>query len=181
MLLGDASVTPSSPSRVTSRISMAQSIVNFPYLWFVWGIIGPLCQSLPYVNFHTLGGKIYLNIVIRTRGYAALSLLLNQFIVDGVKRVPIDIFNLLTPIAIAHWIMCNGGRQANGLVLCTDSFTVFDVVQLMNVLLIKYDIYSTINYNNKQPRIYINRVNLLKLRRLVLPHMCKFSQYKLGL
>jgi hypothetical protein len=40
--------------------------------------------------------------------------------------------------------MGNGAILNKRLVLCTDSFTLQEVVLLMNVLRIKYDIHSTI-------------------------------------
>jgi hypothetical protein len=52
--------------------------------------------------------------------------------------------------------MGDGAKLNKGLVLCTDSFTVKDVVKLSNVLKIKYDINTTIQgIKNNSPRIYI--------------------------
>lgn len=44
---------------------------------------------------------------------------------------------MLDPIAFAHWIMGYGSNSATGLLLCTDSFTIQDVVSIMNVLIIR--------------------------------------------
>lgn len=41
--------------------------------------------------------------------------------------------------------MCDGAFTHKGLTLCTDSFTLKDVVILMNVLLIKYNIRSNLH------------------------------------
>lgn len=41
---------------------------------------------------------------------------------------------LLTPVALAHLIMGDGGVRNHGLVLCTNSFVTKDVVRLLNVL-----------------------------------------------
>lgn len=40
--------------------------------------------------------------------------------------------------------MGDGAKLNKGLILCTDSFTVQELITLMNVLKIKYDINSTI-------------------------------------
>jgi len=40
--------------------------------------------------------------------------------------------------------MGDGAKLNKGLILCTDSFTIQEVITLMNVLKIKYDIDSTI-------------------------------------
>jgi LAGLIDADG DNA endonuclease family len=64
--------------------------------------------------------------------------------VNGIKVVPVDSLNLLTPIALAHWIMGDGEARDYGLILYTDSFTIQDVVHLMNVLMIKYELECTL-------------------------------------
>jgi len=50
---------------------------------------------------------------------------------------------MLTPVAFAPLIRCDGsGNAYRGLTLCTDNFTIPDIVRLMNVLLIRYGIHS---------------------------------------
>jgi len=65
------------------------------------------------------------------------------------------------------------------LILCTDFFTVPDVVRLMNVLMIKYNIECYLHYNAGLPRIYIPRREVSKVLAIVQPHMCSFFMYKL--
>lgn len=74
--------------------------------------------------------------------------------------------------------MCDGSRNKAGLVFCTDSYTVSDVVKLINVLLIKWSIQSTLNYSGGKPRIQVNNKELLKIRALVKPHMFTHFMYK---
>jgi hypothetical protein len=81
---------------------------------------------------------------------------------------------LLCPVALAHWIMGDGYYSHGGLVLCTDSFTISDTVLLMNVLMVKFRLECTLRYhgpNKTQPRIYIRKESMNKLRALVMPHM----------
>jgi len=56
----------------------------------------------------------------------------------GVKIIPQDIYNMLTPVALAHMVMGDGSVSRHGLILCTNSYSVQDVVRLMNVLIIRY-------------------------------------------
>jgi hypothetical protein len=100
------------------------------------------------------------------------------FMGKGKKCVPLDIYNELTPIALAHWIMCDGGFLHKGLILCTDSFTYKDVINLMNVLLIRYNINSTLHKSGNLPRIYISRKEIYKLLKIVDDHIIPFSKYK---
>jgi hypothetical protein len=92
------------------------------------------------------------------------------------------IFELLTPVALAHWIMGDGVARPNGLILCTDSFTLPDVIRLMNVLMIKYQLNCTLRQHNpNQYRIYIRESSMSQLRSIVLPHMDPSMFYKIGL
>lgn len=75
--------------------------------------------------------------------------------------------------------MCDGSKNYAGFVLCTDSLTVYDVVKLINVLLIKWNILTTLNYLGKNPRIQVNLKELVKVRSLVTLHMCPHFNYKL--
>lgn len=70
---------------------------------------------------------------------------------------PIEIiFDLLTPIALAFWIMGDGESHHSGLRLCTNSFTLIDVVKLINILQVKYQLDCTLYIKvNKYPIIYI--------------------------
>ena len=47
------------------------------------------------------------------------------------------------------------GNVWKGLYLCTDSFTNYDIVKLMNVLLIRYNIKSSLVVLSGKSRIYI--------------------------
>jgi LAGLIDADG DNA endonuclease family len=97
--------------------------------------------------------------------------LFDLFIVNGIKVVPHNIFELLCPIALAHWAMCDGSRgTGGGFILCTDSFTIQDVVRLINVLIIKYNLNCSIQYYNGLPRIYIYKNQFNKFKSIVAPH-----------
>jgi hypothetical protein len=74
--------------------------------------------------------------------------------------------------------MCDGSRNLGGLVLCTDNFSVADVVKLINVLRSKWNIESTINYSGGKPRIQMNAKQLPKIQMLVNDHMIDHFKYK---
>jgi len=70
--------------------------------------------------------------------------------------------------------------KSGGLVLCTDSYSIQDVVRLMNVLIIRYKLKCTIhNPNIGQYRNYIDKKSVQILRPLICPHMVPSLLYKL--
>lgn len=101
------------------------------------------------------------------------------FYMDGRKGISPDLFHYLSPQALAYWIMGDGAYSSGGLVLCTDCFTISEVIVLMNILTIRYGLKCTINMAAGLPRIYISRSSMADLRRIVSPHILAFSQYKL--
>lgn len=78
--------------------------------------------------------------------------------------------------------MGDGAVLNKGLVLCTDSYTLQEVVKLVNVLKIKFDINCTIQgIKNYRPRIYVGPESLPKLITLVKPYFLSNMLYKLHL
>jgi hypothetical protein len=76
--------------------------------------------------------------------------------------------------------MADGKARRHGLILCTDSYSVEDVVQLMNVLIIRYRLEGTLQAHRKnQYRIYIRQRSMPRLQNIVRSHMHSSMLYKL--
>jgi hypothetical protein len=79
------------------------------------------------------------------------------------------------------------GYFTNGtLKLCTDNFTKEEVLRLIEVLHVKYDIKATINQRTNPGdvikwRIRISKLSMDKLILLVRPYIISEMLYKLGL
>ena len=71
--------------------------------------------------------------------------------------------------------MGDGTFNGISLLLCTDSYSIKNIVLLINVLIIKYDINCSIrNYKHRYPIIYVLKGSKPKLRIVVLPYMHTF-------
>jgi hypothetical protein len=81
--------------------------------------------------------------------------------------------------------MGDGGASRHGLVLYTNSFSIQDIVKLINVLIIKYDLKCSIHLKRRNQKIeylvYISQDSLPILRKIVLPFIIPSMFYKLGL
>jgi rRNA maturation endonuclease Nob1 len=104
-----------------------------------------------------------------------------MFYVNKVKVIPANIYDMLTPVALAHMIMGDGTYKRKGIALCTDSYSIQDVVRLMNVLVIRYELKCTLHESNGHYRIYISRNSMEKVVKLVQPFMVPSMYYKIGL
>jgi len=106
----------------------------------------------------------------------------NLFYVNRIKVVPSIIFELLTPIGLAFWICDDGGRTNSGLVLHTNSYTLEEVILLVNVLKLKFNLDC--RYQQKLPGqwiIIIPNRDLPKLHSLVSEYIHPSMLYKIRL
>jgi LAGLIDADG DNA endonuclease family. len=78
--------------------------------------------------------------------------------------------------------MGDGKHTKTGLTLCTDSYSILDVVRLMNVLIIRYDLICTIhNPKPEQYRIHISKKSMNKIKTIVTPYIITSMLYKIHL
>lgn len=86
-------------------------------------------------------------------------------------------------MALAHLIMGDGQASSSGLILCTNSNSIPDVVKLINVLIIRYRLECTVREfrsNRKlEHMIYIRQRSMPLLRTIVKSHMITSMLYKL--
>ena len=79
------------------------------------------CSSYPAVIYKTRLGKVNISLQLFTRTLPCFTELHSLFYVNKVKIIPENIYELLTPVALAHLIQGDGSVQRHGLIICTDS------------------------------------------------------------
>lgn len=182
LLLSDGWLVFSHSRSKNARLGFKQGMTNSPYFWFVFTILSPYCSSYPQLTSSVRNNKRSFGLQLQTRSLLCFTELYLLFYVKGVKIIPTDIYNLLTLIALAHWIMGDGLKTDKGLRISTDSFTIKDVVKLMNVLMIRYELECTLHFHRPtHPRIYIRTKSMPLLQSIVLPHMHSSMLYKIHL
>lgn len=77
-----------------------------------------------------------------------------------------------------------GEQQPSGLSICTDSFSISEVVILINVLIIRSDLNCHIRWKTtpselRVARIYIPSKEMDKLRSIVYSHIVPSVRYKI--
>ena len=83
-------------------------------------------------------------------------------------------------MVLSHWIMGEGSKRAKGLILCTDNFSLLEVVLLVNILILKFDINPTIQKEKNKFRIYINEKSLMKIKPFIVPYFVDHFLYKIN-
>lgn len=138
------------------------------------------CSRLPYIVKSNRKGKDLFALEFSTRYLPCLNELYLLFYKDKVKVIPNIIYDLLTPVALAHWIMGDGTKVNKGLTLQTQSFSIQECVFIVSVLIYKFNLKCSIHLQRNQPTIYISSKSMMKLKPLILPYMCSSMKYKLS-
>lgn len=164
------------------RIGFKQSVKHFLYLWTVFSNLSSLCSSYPHLTKTIMRGKVFFALEFQTRQLKCFNEVYTLFYSElKTKIIRTELYEYLDYIAIAHWIMGDGSKKNKGIVLCTDSFSYKEVVILMNILKIRYDINTSIYLEKNKPRIYINEWELGKILHKIKPYFVKSFLYKLHL
>ena len=104
LILSDAWLHKHSNDHV--RLGFKQSLKHFEYFWFTFSQLTHYCAGYPSTTTNGRGSKTFYGIQIYNRSFYLLSL---TFTIDfnpfGAEVIPDDIYNILTPVALAHLIM----------------------------------------------------------------------------
>lgn len=183
-LLGDGKLDKS-PRSINARFGFTQGEKNKEYFLFFLNQLSTLCslkyREQTYLDVRT--GKKYKSLNFWTKSLPILTELNNIFYLNNIKKVPNDNeLSLLSPIALAHWIMQDGSRgTSKGLYICTDSYTKKDVKRLLDYISKRYKISCSIHKFNGKYRIYILAKSVPTIRKIIIPYMHQSMLYKLGI
>lgn len=105
---------------------------------------------------------------------------------EGKKTQSKNMFELLTPKALAYWIMDDGqrpsernGKVYQGVTICTDNFLKEEVEILKNVQETKYNLKVTLHKKGNNYRLYISKTSMIELVALVEIFMIPTMLYKI--
>jgi hypothetical protein len=126
-----------------------------------------------------LAKKLYPCVQFATRTSAALSEWHARFYQSGKKIVPKDIASLLTPLALAVWLMDDGASDYAGVTFQTHSFRDSEVEVLVAALESEFELTANSRRNRGGRIIYVQNRSLNRLREIVAPHLLPEFDYKL--
>ena len=130
-------------NNANSRLQFKQSIKNRIYIDHLYSLFEDYCGSRPTIRTSTLKSqpsKEYKDIRFHTLTLPCFNYYWNLFYkFDGTrykKFVPENLYYLLSPIGLAYWIMDDGTKPSrfNGLIFCTESFTIEEHKNLITIL-----------------------------------------------
>lgn len=126
----------SKPSKVNARLEIFQGFVHEAYILHLYELLKTYCKSPPkYIGIKSNEkyNKLYTRIRFRTSCLPCFNYYHDLFYDNGIKRIPKNIGDLLTPISLAYWSMDEGYKGTSGFTLCTDPYTLSEVQLLIKV------------------------------------------------
>lgn len=127
----------------------------------MFNVLSNLCSAKPffYSSYHKIFKVYQSGYYFNTLTLPCFNYFNDIFYKNKLKIVPLNIYELLTPIGLAFWIMDDGTyhKRDKYLILCTDNFSNTDVLKLVFVLQDKFKLYCRTEAKNKNLRIVIKR------------------------
>jgi hypothetical protein len=183
-LLGDSYAEKRNGS---TRIILQQEESNVSYLmWFHQYLATRGYCSLKKPRLGTrigLKNKVRFFYRVRTYSFASFNWIYEAFYPNSKKKeVPkvLCAWTLLTPLALAVWIMNNGTPVSAGLKIATHAFTERDILFLCDVLNKKYNLYARPHCDKHQFVVYIPKAGMPKLSDLISTYMVPSMHRKLN-
>ena len=173
-----------------TRFAFKQSIVHKEYLFWLYNFFYTrgYCSKLEprkYTRKLKSGFKIkqHYGYEFYTFTFRSFNWIYEMFYHKGKKRINTKIEKYLTPLALAIWIMDDGGWANPGVRISTYNFDEKEIKYLVLLLKNLYDLDCTIQLlkNGTQSCIYIKKESVAKLVKIVLPFMHTSMYHKLGI
>jgi hypothetical protein len=161
------------------------SIKQKGYLMHKFELLKEFCNTHPKVleRVNKRNNKSYQSIRFYTKTLGIFNEFHDMFYnSEGIKTIPLNIGELLTPIGLAYWCQDDGYKDHNGFVLCTDSFSKSEVEFLIEVLQTNFGLNGTLYKKNPIKgtyRIWIRVNSMAKFKALVTPYFHDSMLYKL--
>ena len=172
-----------------SFITMEQGIKHKDYVIYLHNLLTSMGMPLKNLKYYSRSDKRYNSInesiYFKSHNMESLNMLADMFLVDGIKVIPSNISNWLTPISLAH-LICGDGQlvKRGGITLCTDNYTLEQVNILIKALELKFNTNCTIHNKKGKSgtvyyRIYIKKESFDVIKYLISQHVHKSFLYKL--
>ena len=176
IILSDANI--SKAYKADARLQFKQAVNHIEYFYFVFFKLNHYCSKAPYITKTIISKKEHIGLSFTTRTLPCITKLYNIFYLNNKKVVPTTLYDLLTWEALAYWIM-GDGTYNSGVKIQTNSFTIKEVVFILNILIIKFNLECSLHFQRGNPIIYIKSKSLKRNLDNILPFMHDSMKYKI--
>ena len=176
IILSDAAIQKSNVGG-DARLQFKQKYSQLEYLYSVFFELSHYCSQSPSVYTTIVHKKKHYALSFTTRSLPCITELYDIFYPEGKKIIPNNIYELLTWRALVHWIE-GDGTYSSGITIQTQSFTIQEIVLLMNVLIIKFRLDCSIHVQGSYSVLYIKSKSIKQNLHHMLPYIHPSMLYK---
>uniref|UniRef100_UPI0030E2DC9C LAGLIDADG endonuclease n=1 Tax=Daedaleopsis nitida TaxID=1140402 RepID=UPI0030E2DC9C len=164
-----------------TRFFFKQSIEKSEFVIFVFTKLSHYCSSYPTITTARILNREFKGLCFHTRSYPCLTQFYNMFYVNRKKIVPLDLYEIINYELLAYWIMGDGSKSGNAIILQTQSFTVKECVFIISILIHKFNLNCSLHMQRNQPTIYISSKSIKKIKSKLYPYFLSSMYYKLNI
>lgn len=176
-VLGDGALIPTSSGRADAKLQIEHRAAHRDYVLWTYEIFKEWVLTPPFWRMLTNSWRF------RTISHAELGRYRTTFYNGKHKVVPEDIGELLDPIALAVWLMDDGGLDSSraSYSISVHCFARQDVERLQAAMQSRWGIKTSLQYDGKGNRLYVPRNSSPRLQSLIMPyvHPCMISKLSL--
>jgi hypothetical protein len=177
--------SPRVPRGDRVRCCFGKGLVHKEYLLHLYELFKTYGSQVPQI-FHVFDkrtGKEYGKIRFSTYALPCFNELYELFYPKGIKKVPSNIGDLLTPLGLCYWIADDGGfcKKGRTLTLATNSYILSDVQLLADVLTNKFGLKCAVYKKYSGYVISISPKSLPVLQNLLKDLIPSMMLHKIGL
>jgi ubiquinol-cytochrome c reductase cytochrome b subunit len=168
-----------------TRVCFYQEAIHVSYLIWLHELISNLgyCNPIiPKISTRLgIQGKVRKIIRFKTWTYSSFNWIHEIWYENEIKRLPLNLDQYLTPLALAIWIMDDGGKTGKGLKLATNSFSYLECQNLVNILYLNFKLKASVQKTgvDNQFNVYIWKESMNLLNEIVSPYVHASMKYKI--
>lgn len=164
---------------INSRFRLKQSIKHSEYLLYVYQLLSHYCISYPKLKIDRVNGKSFTQLEFSTRALPCFTILRKHFYNGRIKIIPNDLYDLLNYESLAHIIICDGSFiKGGGICLHLQSFSLKELIFLLNIFKIKFNLDCTLHKSRSSYIIYIKIKSVQKLYPYIYKYIVPSIKYK---
>lgn len=106
-----------------------QGLSHSTYLLHLFGLFFDYCGAFPrcFERYDARYDKHTYSLYFYTLSLPCFDELYQLFYANGVKGIPQNVIDYITPVSLAYWICDDGARHGKGLMLNTNSYSKAEV------------------------------------------------------
>lgn len=184
-LLGDARLECRSIGKrhpITARLRIHHSDKQKDYVFWKYEVFEDIVEKCPkkiMVWHDKIRDKKHYSWYFHSKSLEALGLLQQCFYKSKTKIIPENIFDLLTPRALAIWFMDDGTNAGNSYIINTQCFSKEEQEKIIDFFKEKYSINAKLVKEYLNFKIAFGRHEYQKLNAVIEPYIIPSMIYKI--